>query len=134
MSALTPSVPTGPAPSRSTRLTASGARLAAILTVYAVVLQAVLGAAVVAAQVGPRQDFVLCAPPSTGGESPSAPAHSQRHSCCLVACRVFAPAPKGPELSDRAVTVRVVVYDEAHAAASPVRHPITGSARGPPLS
>ncbi len=134
MFALTPSVPIGPAPSRPLRKTAFGARLAAILTVYAMVLQAALGAAVVAAQAEPRHDLILCAPLSTGGESPSAPAQAQRHLCCLAACRAAAPPPEVPELSDPDVIVRAVVYGRAPFAAAPVRHLITGSARGPPLS
>jgi len=134
MFALTPPVPIGPAPSRPLRKTAFGARLAAILAVYAMVLQAVLGAAVVAAQAEPRHVPILCAPLSTGGEAPSGPAQSQRHPCCLVACRAGAPPPEVPELSDPDVIVRAVVYGGAPAAAAPVRHLITGSARGPPLS
>ena len=134
MSALRRRVPIGPTPSRSVRPMAFGARLAAILTMYAMVLQAVLGAAVVATQAGSRHEPVVCAPPATGGESPSAPAQSHRHPCCLVPCRAGAPPPEVPELSDPDVTVRAVVYDRPPSAAAPIRHPITGSARGPPLS
>jgi hypothetical protein len=134
VSVLPPSVPIGPAPSRAVWPTAFGARLAAILAVYAMVLQAVLGAAVVAAQAGSRHEPVLCAPLATGGETPSAPTQSHRHPCCLVACRAGAPPPEVPELSDPDVTVRAVVYDRPPSAAAPIRHPITGSARGPPLS
>lgn len=134
MSALTPRIRVGPARLRPVRRTAFRARLAAILTAYAMVLQAALGGAVGAAQAASRQDPVLCAPLSTGGGSPSVPAHAQRHACCLVACRACAPPPKDPELSARSATVRAVVYDGAPSAAAPVRRPIAGSARGPPLS